>query len=111
MLIEPGLFRTGFSGCSGSSGRQRSPFYDGTPVAEMLERLEEVKGKEPGDPRKAAERIWEVATGEGMGKDLKGYLRVVLGGNAQRAAVAKAERLRENFEACEEIAGGAGLDS
>jgi len=106
LLVEPGLFRTGFSSSSDESTRM-SDFYSGTPVADMLERLEKVKGKESGDPKKAAERIWEVAVGEGLGKGLEGYLRVVLGGSAQKAAVEKAEKMRENFVACGEIAGSA----
>lgn len=104
ILVEPGPFRTNFLGDKARMTRPTSDFYLNTATDTMLKTLEASDGKQPGDPVKAAEQIFDYALGQGLAQGLGQHLRLPLGNPAIKAARAKAESLRENFEAVAEIA-------
>ncbi|RAH71914.1 putative short chain oxidoreductase/dehydrogenase [Aspergillus aculeatinus CBS 121060] len=103
LLVEPGAFRTNFLGQNAVSYQPPSDPYLGTAVEKTQQYLHSENGKQPGDPEKAAERIYEVVMGEGMAKDKKQYLRLVLGNKAYENARLKVADLSENFLALEDI--------
>ncbi|KAJ5742389.1 short chain oxidoreductase/dehydrogenase [Penicillium nucicola] len=103
LLVEPGAFRTNFLGHGAVSYQSPSEPYMGTAVEKTMQYLQAEHGTQPGDPRKAAERIYEVVMGEGMAHNRKQYLRLVLGNKAYDTAQLKVDQLRENFCALEDI--------
>ncbi|MFE4710303.1 oxidoreductase [Paenibacillus sp. NPDC056722] len=94
-LIEPSNFRTDWSGRSAARTKSSikeyeeliSPFVNG-----------ESHGKEPGDPKKAAEAIISVA------KSQEPPLRLLLGADAYHFAVNKYTDTLKNFENQKEVA-------
>lgn len=63
-----------------------------------------VHGKQPGDPEKGVERIFEAVTGTGMAGPLAGKItRLVLGGDAYARMKQKCERLSNDLSLQEEV--------
>jgi hypothetical protein len=73
--------------------------YEGTPADEVLQRTKAMAGARLGDPAKAAQRILEVVTGTGMGvgQEMKGCLRVVLGSDCMKVARGKWREFGETW--------------
>ena len=68
------------------------PVHYENPVGTVISKFLGVHGKQAGDPEKAADRIFEAATGEGMAGHLSGkVLRLVLGQDSL-------DRIRRNNE-------------
>ncbi|PYH77492.1 putative short chain oxidoreductase/dehydrogenase [Aspergillus uvarum CBS 121591] len=111
LLVEPGPFRTNFLGRGAVKFSPATEVYRNTAVGKVIQHLQDEDGKQPGDPAKAAERIFEVVTGEGMAKDKKQYLRLVLGRKAFDSAQGKIDMLQENLTALEDITKSADFDS
>ncbi|GAB1211745.1 hypothetical protein ATERTT37_000869 [Aspergillus terreus] len=103
IVVEPGLFRTNFLEHGAATYEQPSEPYRGTVVEDNIQYLQGRHGKQPGDPDKAAERIYEVVTGEGMAQGKPEHLRLVLGSNAFRTAQTKIEQLQRNLTELEEL--------
>ena len=84
--------------------------YDKTPVKASMEMIEAFMGNQPGDPNKAAARMFEVVTSTGMGATLveKGragkVLRVPIGNDVWGLFKAKVQDLNEVLEHGQEIA-------
>ena len=88
LIVEPGAFRTNFlSGSAPAYPVVENPAYKDTPADAVLKKLRAADGKQAGDPDKAAERMLEAITGEGLGGELvaggeegeAGGLRLLLG--------------------------------
>jgi hypothetical protein len=62
-------------------------------------------GRQASDPVKGAQRIFEVVTGTGMGKEKTGHLRCMIGRDCWDRAMKQVNSVRENLMAMEEIAG------
>ncbi|MGR4866132.1 oxidoreductase [Caulobacter sp. LARHSG274] len=84
-IIEPGGFRTDFAGAS-TALKPGRPEYDAV-VGAAARRQAEYDGRQPGDPRKAAQAILRIAAED------QPPLRLPLGGDAL-AAIAAADRGR-----------------
>ena len=84
-IVEPGGFRTDFAGTS-TSLKPGRPEYDAI-VGAAARRQAEYDGRQPGDPRKAAQVILRVAAED------QPPLRLPLGSDAL-AAIAAADRER-----------------
>ncbi|MDR6532839.1 NAD(P)-dependent dehydrogenase (short-subunit alcohol dehydrogenase family) [Caulobacter rhizosphaerae] len=84
-IVEPGGFRTDFAGASTSLNPGR-PEYDSV-VGAAARRQAEYNGRQPGDPRKAAQAILSIVA------EREPPLRLPLGGDAL-AAIAAADRGR-----------------
>lgn len=81
LAVEPGYFRTEFlkNPAAGQAIAPRIPEYDGTPARDATDALSLYNGRQPGDPKIGAVRMWEAVTGEGLFKGKKVFGRVVLG--------------------------------
>ncbi|TVY65186.1 Oxidoreductase BOA17 [Fusarium oxysporum f. sp. cubense] len=104
LLVEPGAFRTNFLEASIKSNISGETAYQGTLLEATLQKFEKAAGKQPGDPNKAVDIIFEVATGEGAAGDLKGkVLRLPLGKDCFARLKTKLEFLQHDIEATREI--------
>ncbi|KAE8353381.1 putative short chain oxidoreductase/dehydrogenase [Aspergillus coremiiformis] len=110
LMVEPGPFRTNFLGRGAVSYQGPSDSYRDGPVQKIVQHLENEHGTQPGDPVKAAERIFEVVLGVGMAAGKKEYLRLVLGNRSVDAVIEKLDRVRENILALEDISRSADFD-
>ncbi|KAI2782804.1 putative short-chain dehydrogenase [Daldinia loculata] len=83
LVVEPGSFRTNFLAALNQSATPLPEDYEGTAVARIRDVLLTKSFKQPGDPQKGVDRIFETLTGEGLAGHLKGkVLRLVLGRDA-----------------------------
>jgi len=100
LIVEPGPFRTDWAGRSIKQTRQEIEDYAETAGANRR-RIRSYSGKQPGDPRRAAEAIIKVV------KSPTPPLRLVLGRVGIEIARAKLDALRRDFDAWEETTLGA----
>ncbi|SPO05270.1 related to dehydrogenases with different specificities (related to short-chain alcohol dehydrogenases) [Cephalotrichum gorgonifer] len=105
LLVEPGAFRTNFLHAIGTA---EPPVvqsgYEGTPVDAFMTRFHGANGKQAGDPHKAVEAVFEVATGEGKAGKLKGkVLRLVLGDDAFTRIEGKIRSVQGDMETTREV--------
>ncbi|MEM8675914.1 MAG: SDR family oxidoreductase [Cyanobacteria bacterium P01_G01_bin.67] len=96
-IVEPGPFRTDFIGRSLDRASEQMDAYQDS-VGKFLNFLNNIEGKQPGDPQKAAEAIIKVVNSENP------PLRLVLGKYAYSKFRKKLESLTAELDAWEEIA-------
>ena len=101
-MIEPGYFRTNFVSTQGSGGTSLSRRIDA--YRDYNEMFAGAHGNQPGNPEKGMQRLYELITLTGMAKGFEDRLRLVIGTDAYNDSLAKVKSLKENIEACEEIA-------
>jgi NAD(P)-dependent dehydrogenase (short-subunit alcohol dehydrogenase family) len=89
-IVEPGPFRTNWAGKGLVHAEKRLEAYKGVCEA-TRERLQNVDGRQPGDPGRAARLMMEVAEMENP------PLRLLLGKPAYQVIEAKLERLSREF--------------
>lgn len=65
LLVEPGNFRTTFLDSYQTPKKDLSREYQDTPVSDMLVRLRQVSGKQPGDIKKGCKLIVQAVTRSG----------------------------------------------
>ena len=90
IIVIPGAFRTAALDATNMTTPDGAHIdaYDATPVKFVVDAMAAAPGHQPGNPAKAAARMFELVTGTGMGAELiqKGAeglaLRVVLGSDA-----------------------------
>lgn len=107
LIIEPGLFRTNWlEGSYVTPVARLTKDYEDGPVGEMLRKYPTLHGAQEGDPQKAAKRILQVITREGMGADeaIGTCLRIPLGNDAMEKARDKVSTLTKNLDAVEDLA-------
>ena len=111
LLVEPGAFRTNFFAAftTPESQAHQSEY----PVVEQtLEKFKAASGNQPGDPAKAAARIVEVVTGEGIAGSLKGkVLRLPLGNDCVERYEDKLQSMNKDLEMAREVAGSTGFEA
>ena len=100
LLVEPGPFRTDWSGRSSNSTEVHIEDYQQT-VGKRIEAYKDAKGKQKGDPIRAGKAIIE-AVEAGVP-----YPRLVLGKIALDAAHAKVKALNDDFLAWNDLSLGA----
>ena len=105
LLVEPDAFRTNFLGPNNIQYAPFSERYKGTACEKMLDTLQGMDGKQTGNPAKAADRIFDVVTDQGMAEGTKPNLRLPLGSDCIRTVRAKLEHIKENFDELEENEG------
>jgi NAD(P)-dependent dehydrogenase (short-subunit alcohol dehydrogenase family) len=84
VIVQPGYFRTAFLS-NPSSGANLAPAleaYKDTPADEARQAFEKYNGRQPGDPKKGAARMWEYGAGAGMFANQKKLLRLPLGSDS-----------------------------
>jgi NAD(P)-dependent dehydrogenase (short-subunit alcohol dehydrogenase family) len=90
-IVEPGAFRTKFN--AGGLDVAKNPLPDSYPTTQQfLDWLKEYDGKQPGDPRKAAQAIIKVAESDNP------PLRLPLGEDSIGAIEAELEKVREDIK-------------
>ena len=91
--VAPGAFRTDFRDASSMHFLNNPmPEYDGTPAHTMVEWLKENNHKQAGDPAKAAEFLYQIATGEVLPKIL------TIGQDCSDATLAHYKQIIEEIE-------------
>ena len=96
-IVEPGAFRTDFNGRSLAVPENLMAEYEGS-TGKFLGWLKEMDGKQPGDPRKAAQAIIYVVAAENP------PLRLPLGADAVAMIEAKLESVRKELEEWRQVA-------
>lgn len=113
IVVQPGLFRTDF--LSLSVPEPSEPYRTGI-VADSLKFYQELNGKQPGDPLKACDRIFELVTATGLaeGKALKwgqgGFMRVPIGADTLKAYKNRIRMFEENAAKWEQLATETAID-
>lgn len=92
--VEPGGFRTDWAGRSMQFPEKSYPAYNHMNVKEAMEKRH---GKQPGDPKKGAKAMYELAVLEDP------PLRVILGSDGYKAVMTKIEEYEKNYKKYEEI--------
>jgi NAD(P)-dependent dehydrogenase (short-subunit alcohol dehydrogenase family) len=105
MIVEPGYFRTSFLAAVTGGENIAKPIaaYDGTIAHEAAANFEKFNGRQLGNPKLGAERIWEVVSGEGLAKGKKQLLRLPLGSDTGAQLRDSARELIETANEYEEI--------
>ncbi len=98
LIVEPGAFRTEFSGARLHRSREIDAYTD--TVGRTRAGMDEIAGAEPGDPRKAAAAILAALDAPAP------PLRLALGADAVDAIRAKHERLRSDLDGWEDTSRG-----
>ncbi len=96
-IVEPGPFRTDFIGRSLDRAQEQMEAYQGT-VGKFVNFLNNIEGKQPGDPQKAAEAIVQVVNSDNP------PLRLVLGKYAYTKFRKKIESLTAELDTWEAVA-------
>lgn len=111
LLVEPGAFRTNFLSTSVRSDEVAEQAYRGSAVDEALKKFAAASGKQPGDPKKAVNVIFEVATGEGAAGSLKGkILRLPLGKDAFARIRNKIDWVQKDLDTSRQVGVATDLD-
>jgi len=102
-IVEPGGFRTDFAGAS-TTFREPQPAYAGT-VGRSIAYQREYDGRQPGDPRKAAEALLTIARAAApplrlvLGSDAYGFAKANEDDRARELEAWRALSLSTDFEA------------
>ena len=91
-IVEPGGFRTNFSGASKNLAARTLGAYENTPAGKTRAMIGAYHGQEPGDPALAAKAIIDAVTAA------KPPLRLVLGNQALSWARGKLKSLADNYD-------------
>lgn len=97
VIVEPGPFRTNFLSSSLHLPQQRLKAYDQTPVAQMYAYMQQMNGRQEGDPDKAAKAIVEYV------HENREYLRLPLGKVTLQGMRAKLASVEKDIAANEAI--------
>ncbi|KAI4175735.1 MAG: hypothetical protein LQ346_008015, partial [Caloplaca aetnensis] len=100
-LVEPGGFRTDWSGRSLVFAEHRHPAYD---HLDPKARVEGRDYKQVGDTTKGAKAMYDLAVMDDP------PLRIVIGSDAYQAVMAKIERYSENYKKYEKISNSTDVD-
>lgn len=99
MIIEPGIFRTNFFGAIQTAEEGIPEHYVGTAAEKAVNHMKEMSGKQPGDPEKLVEKLYQMISGEGEAGQLKGkILRFAIGEDALDRIEGKQKKLLEDMK-------------
>jgi NAD(P)-dependent dehydrogenase (short-subunit alcohol dehydrogenase family) len=102
-LVEPGYFRTGFVS-SALEKRKGGDWMTSEGYMDMKGYMTDADGSQPGDPVKAAERMYELATLTGMAKELQDEVRLVLGSDCLGMLKGRIEQYQKTAQKMKDIA-------
>jgi NAD(P)-dependent dehydrogenase (short-subunit alcohol dehydrogenase family) len=105
VIVEPGAFRTQFAGTSIKLAQQTIEEYQQTPVAQMYRYINNVDGKQPGDPVRGAKAIVDYVYSDNK------TLRLPLGKGALEGIKAKLAAVHNDITANEAIARSTDFDA
>ncbi|KJZ77932.1 hypothetical protein HIM_02569 [Hirsutella minnesotensis 3608] len=97
LIVEPGPYRTNFLHAVHHPEKGLTQDYSGTVIETVFDRFAEMTGKQPGDPDKAVERMFETITGQGTAGRLQGrVLRLRPGMDAVERIERKTKQLMDD---------------
>lgn len=100
LIIQPGAFRTNFLGALQTTADGIPEHYNGTAAEKATNAMKAANGKQPGDPAKAVEKLYEIISGEGETGKLRGkVLRFPIGQDALARIDKKTKKFLEDMEA------------
>ena len=103
LIVEPGAFRTNFLSAIALPNKPHTEDYEN--VQAVLGKFSAMAGQQPGDPVKAAARIVEAVSGQGLAGHLKGQvLRLPLGEDCVERFEVKIKTMGQDLEKGREIA-------
>ena len=103
LIVEPGAFRTNFLSAYAVPSKPHTEDYK--TVKAVFDKFETMKGQQKGDPKKAAARIYEAVSGQGLAGGLKGnVLRMPLGEDCVERYEVKIKTMQEDLEKVREAA-------
>jgi NAD(P)-dependent dehydrogenase (short-subunit alcohol dehydrogenase family) len=105
IIVEPGAFRTDFSGRSIRNASGSVDAYAGTQAGEIGKRMGSYHGNEPGDPVKAIKAMIAAVDSDAP------PLRLALGADAVQGIEAKFHRLRKDMDDWRETAIATAFDA
>jgi NAD(P)-dependent dehydrogenase (short-subunit alcohol dehydrogenase family) len=107
VIVEPGYFRTSFLSGPAAGGNVAPPLkvYDGTVAHEARDNFAKYNGKQMGNPKKGAARMWEYVADEGLFKGKKKLIRLPLGSDTGAAIKATSASLAEIAEEYADVMG------
>ncbi|KAI5461897.1 hypothetical protein BGZ63DRAFT_356651 [Mariannaea sp. PMI_226] len=84
VIVQPGYFRTAFlaNPASGANIAPTLAVYENTPAHEARQAFEKYNGRQPGNPKEGASRMWEYGAGAGMFAGKEKLLRLPLGSDS-----------------------------
>lgn len=85
--------------------------YEGTPLGAAMNFFDTFAGKQPGDPKKAVERVMDVIQLQGMGQGKERLLRLPLGTDCFPRMMGKIDTMKADLEEMREIALSTAVDS
>lgn len=97
LIVEPGAFRTDFSGRSIQLATERVEAYAGSQAGEIGGLMKDYHGQEPGDPLKAVEAIVAAVRADDMPR------RLPLGADAVAGIEGKLARLKKDMDNWREL--------
>ncbi|KAK6544776.1 hypothetical protein TWF694_001459 [Orbilia ellipsospora] len=105
VIVEPGYFRTAFlkDPAAGSNLAPTIAAYEGTIAHEARANFEKYNGRQPGDPKQAANRMWEYAADEGLFKGKEKLIRLPLGTDTGGVMKQLSEDLAKTVELYEDV--------
>ncbi|KAL4937779.1 hypothetical protein BDV06DRAFT_232344 [Aspergillus oleicola] len=106
-IVEPGYFRTDFlaSVTAGSNIAPAMGVYKGTVADEARKQFGEIAGRQRGDPKEGAKRIWEFVADEGLLKGREKLLRLPLGSDTGEVMKELARELERTVDVYEDVWG------
>ena len=103
LIIELGAFRTNFLGALQTTADGIPEHYNGTAAEKATNAMKAANGKQPGDPEKATEKLFEIIAGEGETGKLKGkVLRFAIGQDALARIEKKTKKFSEDMAVSKE---------
>ena len=104
LIVQPGIFRTNFFGAIQTAAAGIPESYEGTAADKAVSHMKELSGKQPGDPAKAVDKIYDIITGEGDAGKLKGHvLRFAVGQDALDRIDGKMKTFAEDMAASQAL--------
>lgn len=85
--------------------------YEGTPLGAAMNFFDTFAGKQPGDPKKAVQRVMDVIQLQGMGQGKERLLRLPLGTDCFPRMMGKIDTMKADLEEMREIALSTAVDS
>jgi len=98
LIIEPGIFRTNFFGAIQTAAAGMPEHYNGTAAAKAVSHMKQMSGKQPGDPKKLVDKVFEIISGQGEAGKLKDkVLRFAIGADALQRIDTKQQKLLQDL--------------
>jgi NAD(P)-dependent dehydrogenase (short-subunit alcohol dehydrogenase family) len=107
LIVQPGGHRTPIISKTQFAGNPSTPYHIDS---RWFEDFQSQGGKQPGDPKKAAERIIDVVRGEGAAAGKPWPLWLFLGKDSEDTVRGKIEEVAKNLDQWKDVVRSTGID-